>query len=185
MQILTLGGLAAVQTVSICRKPGVFRSAPEQKVRIGIRLLRESRGLVRLFPFSLRAALSFSGTGRWPRTYPAEQSGGFGGDTEGRTGGYVRHLPAHQRREYFPTFVPEEGPDQTDAADDLFGVDTLTFPVGGPLFSGLRFTGLAAGTLTADLRWQPVSLTNSSSKVRLSFLPLFGTRAYIPPLPPP
>jgi hypothetical protein len=35
------------------------------------------------------------------------------------------------------------------------------------------FGGLSAGSLTADLRWQPVILVNSSSKIRLSFLAAF------------
>ena len=52
-------------------------------------------------------------------TDAVELSRDFGSDAEGRPGGDGVHLLPREGREDFPALVPEEGPDEAEAAEGL------------------------------------------------------------------
>jgi hypothetical protein len=100
-----------------------------------MRIFREQRGLVRLSPFSLSAALSFfryrsMDTGLMVLSFSAMPS-------VGRPPGDILHLPPHKGGEDFPAFVPEKDPDEAEGSDDVIGIDPFAFAMGGPF--SLRF----------------------------------------------
>jgi hypothetical protein len=68
---------------------------------------------------------------------------------------------AHEGSEDFPAFVPEELPDQAQRGDDLFGIDTLSFAVGGPFFYRFAVCG------DQEFSWRP-GVENSDRRLAVA-----------------
>ena len=112
MEIVAHSGLSAM---AIYQNPGVFRSS-----LVGDTAFKGIEGFGETFLLEFKGILVFfqipvGGRG----TYPGKLFRDCSSDTEGWPGSDGGHLLPHERREDFPALVPEKGPDQPEARDDL------------------------------------------------------------------